>query len=77
MPDLRCKNKYCAHYIEDSNSSLMWPGKCGNPPDNKVIITETGECETYWYAVSCGKGEDIRKISLKEDPKLEPMYKRP
>ncbi len=75
--EVRCKNEYCPYGAEDPQGSLMWPRKCASPPGGKAIITETGECETYWYAVACGKARDIREVPLSENPHLEPMYKRP
>lgn len=73
--DVRCKNENCPYGVVDMSSS-MWPRKCASPPGGKAIITETGECETYWYAVAAGKATDIREIPLSENPHLEPMYKR-
>lgn len=68
---IRCKNEYCPYNKEDVS---VLDHVCGCPHD--VQITETAECETYWYAAATGQARDLREVPLCENPRLTPMYER-
>ncbi|KKN52953.1 hypothetical protein LCGC14_0607540 [marine sediment metagenome] len=56
-PVIRCENQLCPFNAEAGDSGL-YPRKCGAPHD--ILISETGECSTYWWQVTIGKAKDYR-----------------
>jgi len=67
--EVACSNTYCQYHRKHPDVALS--GDCIH---KHPFITITGECQTYWLSVARGESEDIRKVPLRKDPRLVPMY---
>jgi len=68
--EVKCNNEHCEFFEQGD----LARGKCNA---DCVVVTKTGECDTYWLSVSRGKSKDIRELPLKFFPGLrDPMYQR-